>query len=82
MKETKTYDELEAELKEARFRLEEAEETLRAIQSNEVDALVINGDQGQQVYTLEGAEHPYRIIMECMSEVALTMAADGTILYC
>ena len=46
MKETKTYDELEAELKETKVRLEEAEETLRAIQSNEVDALVINGDSG------------------------------------
>jgi PAS domain S-box-containing protein len=82
MKDRRTLQQLEAELKETQSRLEEAEETLRAIQNNEVDALVIDGPQGQQVYTLQGAEQPYRTLMETMSEGALTMAADGTILYC
>jgi PAS domain S-box-containing protein len=82
MKSRRTYVELEAELKAAKIRLEEAEETLRAIQSNEVDALVIEGPQGQQIYTLKGAEQTYRTLMETMSEGALTVAADGTILYC
>ena len=50
--------------------------------NNEVDALVIDGPQGQQVFTLQGAEQPYRTLMETMSEGALTIAADGTILYC
>jgi PAS domain S-box-containing protein len=82
MKSRRTYVELEAELKAAKIRLEEAEEILRAIQSNEVDALVIEGPQGQQIYTLKGAEQTYRTLMETMSEGALTVAADGTILYC
>jgi PAS domain S-box-containing protein len=82
MKSRRTYDELEAELKAMQMRLDEAEETLRAIQNNEVDALVIDGPQGQQIYTLQGAEQPYRTLMETMSEGALTVAADGTILYC
>ena len=34
------------------------------------------------MFTLQGAEQPYRVLMETMSEGALTMAADGTILYC
>ena len=82
MKEKRTVQELEAELKATQSRLEEAEETLRAIRNNEVDALIIDGPQGQQVFTLQGADLPYRTLMETMSEGALTATADGTILYC
>jgi two-component system cell cycle sensor histidine kinase/response regulator CckA len=82
MKKRKTREELEIELEATQLRLEEAEETLRAIRNNEVDALIIDGPQGQQVFTLQGAEQPYRTLMETMSEGALTVAADGTILYC
>jgi PAS domain S-box-containing protein len=82
MEKSRTNRELEAELRETRLRLEEVEETLRAIRNNEVDALVVDGPQGQQVFTLQGAEQPYRTLMETMSEGALTVAADGTILYC
>ncbi|MHB8109316.1 MAG: hybrid sensor histidine kinase/response regulator [Syntrophorhabdaceae bacterium] len=79
----RTYRELENELTTAQSRLEELEETIRAIKGNEVDALVIDGpDGGQQVFTLQGADQPYRTLMETMAEGALTMAADGTILYC
>ncbi len=63
---------------ELRARLEEAEDTLRAIRAGEVDALVI----GEQVYSLKGAETPYRILIEAMKEGAATILADGTILYC
>src|SRR5690349_470651 len=63
---------------ELRARLEEAEETLRAIQSGEVDALVM----GDQVYSLKGAETPYRVLVEAMNESAATLLPDGTIYYC
>jgi PAS domain S-box-containing protein len=82
MEKTRSNRQLEAEVEALRIRLEEAEETLRAITNNEIDALVVNGPQGQQVFTLQGAEQPYRTLMETMSEGALTMAIDGTILYC
>ena len=82
MENSTTNRQLQAEMEALRIRLEEAEETLRAITSNEVDALVVEGPQGQQVFTLQGAEQPYRTLMETMSEGALTVAADGTILYC
>jgi PAS domain S-box-containing protein len=62
---------------ELRVRLQEAEETLRAIRAGEVDALVM----GEEVYSLRGAETPYRILIESMNEGAATVAADGTILY-
>ena len=51
-----TERELREEIAELRIRLEEAKETLRAIQYDEVDALVINTAQGNQVYTLQGQD--------------------------
>src|ERR1041385_3500119 len=65
-----------------RLRLEEAEETLRAIRSGEVDALVVNSSDGEQVFTLQGADHPYRLMVENMREGAVTVNTDDTILYC
>lgn len=47
-----------------RTRMEEAEETLRAIRSGEVDGLVVTGPQGEQVFTLKGADHPYRVMID------------------
>jgi len=64
-----------------RARLANAEETLGAIHTGEVDAVVVAGKQGPQVFTLEGAEHAYRVLIECMNEGALILAADGVILY-
>jgi len=64
-----------------RARLDEAEDTLRAIRSGEVDALVVSGVGGDQIFTLKGAELPYRVLIEDMNEGALTLALDGVILY-
>ncbi len=69
------------ELDELRQRLQEAEETLDAIRSGEVDALVVSGPAGEKVFTLSGAEHPYRVLVESMNEGALSLSKDGTILY-
>jgi PAS domain S-box-containing protein len=70
------------ELDDLRQRLQEAEETLDAIRSGEVDALVVSGPAGEKVFTLEGAEHPYRVLVESMNEGAISLAVGGTILYC
>jgi PAS domain S-box-containing protein len=70
------------ELDELRQRLQEAEETLDAIRSGEVDALVVSGPAGEKVFTLEGAEHPYRVLVESMNEGAISLSKDGTVLYC
>jgi PAS domain S-box-containing protein len=64
-----------------RAQLDEAEDTLRAIRSGEVDALVVSGVGGDQIFTLKGAELPYRVLIEDMNEGALTLAMDGVILY-
>ena len=69
------------ELAELRARLAEAEETLHAIHTGEVDAVVVSGKQGPQVFTLQGAAHAYRVLIESMNEGALTLTAGAAILY-
>jgi len=63
-------------------RLSEAEETLRAIRSGEVDAIVVNGPGGEKVFTLQGADHTYRVFVERMNEGAAVLSADHTVLHC
>jgi PAS domain S-box-containing protein len=69
------------QIKKLRMRVRELEETFLAIQRGQVDAVVVNGAEGNQVFTLQGAEHPYRILVETMNEGAATMDKDGTVLY-
>jgi PAS domain S-box-containing protein len=71
-----------AKIEDLQARLAIAEETLQAIGNGEVDALVVGTEEGSQVFSLTGAEKPYRIMVETMSEGALTMGLDGTMLYC
>ena len=69
------------ELARLRARVAETDEILRAIHTGEVDTVVVPGKEGPQVFTLQGAEHPYRMLIESMNEGALTLTADAVILY-
>ena len=69
---------LRRELDETRARLAEAEEALNAIRNGEVDGLIIGGIEGQQIFTLKGAQEPYRLLIEQMSEAAFTLLGKGT----
>ncbi|HET9626510.1 MAG TPA: ATP-binding protein [Kofleriaceae bacterium] len=71
----------DGELARLRARLREAEDTLEAIRSGHVDALVIQGPAGEQVFTLRGADHRYRQLVETMTEGALLVDRDATIVY-
>ena len=75
-------DELEKELEELRYQLEEANETIEAIRTGQVDALVVQGNNGHQLYTLKSADHTYRVFIEKMTEGAVTLNSSGIILYC
>ena len=70
------------EMDDLRTRLREAEETLDAIRYGRIDALVVSKDEEESVFTLQGAEHTYRLMVEAMNEGVITLAIDGTILYC
>src|SRR5689334_8360194 len=63
-------------------RLAEAEETLHAIQEGAVDAFVVREDGRSRVYTLEGADRPYRILIERMQQGAAVLNTEGVIIYC
>ena len=72
---------LHEQIRALRVQVQEAEEILTAIRSGQVDALVVSGSRGDQVFTLQGADHSFRVLVETMSEGALTVTADGVILY-
>ncbi|MCF7913591.1 MAG: PAS domain S-box protein [Spirochaetaceae bacterium] len=65
-----------------RTRLKELEETLAAIRSGEVDAIVVKTDVGEQIYSLSSAETTYRILIEQMHEGAAIISEGGTLIYC
>jgi PAS domain-containing protein len=74
-------EELRQECEELRARNRELMEAINAIRLGEVDAIVVaQGDQ-PQVYALEGADHPYRVLVERIQEGALTLSTEGMILY-
>ena len=69
------------EIIELRRRLEEAEETLRAIREGEVDALLVDGPDGEVIYTMTTADYPYRLMIDEMNEGAVSVSPDAFILY-
>jgi two-component system phosphate regulon sensor histidine kinase PhoR len=77
----RTYDELLSEVNELRIQLEEANDTIYAIRTGQVDALVIQNQDGHQLYTLKTADQTYRMFIEKMNEGAVTLNQDGIILY-
>jgi PAS domain S-box-containing protein len=78
----RTREQLLLELEELTIRLQEAEDTLEAIRSGGVDALVVTTAPGEeQLFTLEGADRVYRVFLESISEGAVTLGDDGLIVY-
>ncbi len=44
--------------------------------------MVVGGPAGERVFTLEGAEHGYQVLMEAMSEGVATLTEQGIVTYC
>jgi len=68
-------------IRDLSLRLEEAEEILAALRRGEVDALVVKPGDAPQIWSLNGVEQIYRVLFETLNEGALTLDAEGTILY-
>jgi PAS domain S-box-containing protein len=73
---------LARENEELRQQLREAEELIVAVRTGAIDALAIQGADGPRIFTLEGADQSYRMLVEQMNEGALLLNPDGTVLYC
>ena len=78
----KPYEQLLQENNDLQDRLNVAEDTLRAIRMDEVDALTVCTAQGDPVNTLQNADQPYRSLVEQMQQGAVTISDDGSVLYC
>lgn len=68
-------------LSKLRARLDESQETVRAIRLGEIDALVMETPDGPCVYTLVTADESYRTLVEQMAEAALILDERGLVLY-
>jgi len=79
---SKTIEELNAELEELQHQLFEANETIDAIRTGQIDAIVVQDQYGPQLYSLRSADQAYRVFIEKMTEGALTLNKVGIILYC
>jgi PAS domain S-box-containing protein len=82
MNPTKTYEQLVKENESLLQQLEEATDIIHAIRTGQVDALVVKGKDGHELYTLKTADQTYRVFIEKMNEGAVTLNEDGIILYC
>jgi PAS domain S-box-containing protein len=82
MKPAKTYEQLIRENEALLIQLEEANETIHAIRTGQVDALVVQGKDGHELYSLKTADQTYRVLIETMNEGAVTLNEEGLILYC
>ena len=78
---SKTKEDLVKEIVELQLKLEEAEETLKAIQNGEIDAIVTQGPEKSKIYTLESADYLYRVLVQEMNEGVATLTSEGTIFY-
>jgi two-component system CheB/CheR fusion protein len=81
MEEVTPYERLQEEVDLLRQQLEEARDTIEAIKNGEIDALVVQGSNGHELFTLKSADHAYRIFIEKMTEGAVTLNKDGVIVY-
>jgi PAS domain S-box-containing protein len=82
MKKPKTIDQLLKENEDLRIKLQEAEDILQAIREGAIDAIVVKGCKGEQVFTLTGEEQIYRVLVETMGEAGITTTPEGKIFFC
>ena len=69
------------EVEELRSQLQEANETLHAIRTGQIDALMVSTESGPKLFTLKSADHTYRVFIEKMKEGAVTLNENEIILY-
>ena len=72
---------LQEEVVTLRAQVAELQEALRAISAGEVDAVLLPGAKGTEIFTRPGAEHAYRAMVEAMNEGA-AIVMGGEIVYC
>lgn len=82
MEDVNDYRDPVHEISVLRDQLREANDTIEAIRNGEIDALVVHGKNGHELYTLRSADRTYRNFIEQMSEGAITLNYAGVVVYC
>jgi PAS domain S-box-containing protein len=77
-----TRDELSEKIRTLEERLLESEQIIHAIGAGEVDAFIVHEPSGEQIYTLKGADHGYRVLVESITKGALILSSDDSVYYC
>jgi PAS domain S-box-containing protein len=57
-------------------------QVIAAVERGEIDAFVLPTPQGERIFTSSTNEQHYQVLIEEMSEGALTLSGSGTIVYC
>src|SRR3989339_1316417 len=78
---SKTKQQLLSELDRLKHRLSESEDTLEAIRTGAVDALVVSDKQGEKIFTLQSVDTGYRVMVESMNEGAAILDNNGIIVF-
>jgi len=81
MMDAQNIEDLRRENEDLRQRLDDAESTIQAISSGEVDAFLVHRNAEEHVLVLGGVDRPYRLLIERMQQGAATLTADATIFY-
>src|SRR5688572_7035268 len=81
MKKELSVEELRLQNQELANRLEEAEQLIEAIKAGEVDAFALNRNNQHEIFTLQSGDFGYRMLVENITEGALTLSEDGLIVY-
>jgi PAS domain S-box-containing protein len=61
--------------------ISESDQIIQEIRRGGIDAFVTKGQKGHKILMLQGAEQPYRILVEAVHDGAATLDSSGRILY-
>lgn len=64
-----------------RAQAKESNEIVLAIRRGQIDAVVVGGKNGEEVLTLQGGDHPYRVLVETINDGVATLDKNGVVLY-
>ncbi len=71
---------MEKEIKEIVKKLNEGEKQI-SFKNNDIDAMLVGKDEDVKILTRESADQIYRVFVEKMSQGAIIIHTDGTVLY-
>jgi len=76
-----TAEQLNNKISELELKIEEYEQFIEAIKGGEIDGFALNRDNHHEVFTLQGSDYAYRMLVENFGEGALTLSEDTLTVY-